>query len=727
MNNNPAQQMTACWSAIHDLHRVIDVFLKRYPQPSKLLILSAVIAGVAAVIFGFLSAIAFYSAGGLILAIMLALVVFVIGGFTFFSSQIAPLRRAYATLQQVDSFVGEVHRQRRTELERMYNWRLSELERRHDQSIEQVEQEVQEQLARLRLAFATFINQAGFSGVAWDDPLWKQWKLQNTPSPVTRIGSLSVGAQSGLPPLPALVFCPGGCNLLFKAADTSKAAVMLAVQALLLRLVATQPAGKVRFTLIDPAGLGQNVATILQLADPDKMLGTYQAWVDDQEIEQQLRNLTRRIRDINQKLRSQYASVEEYNRAVGEHAEPSHILVVLDFPANFTPRAAKDLLTIVQNGPRCGVSTIMVSDVKLGTKRFLRSLADFDVQELEKAASVITWHEQHFTWQDPDFQGCQFELDALPQQGLVNHVLQEVGRNPSTSASVEQNPLFKDVLLNLKWRAPREKVKAWLGHPVTGVEPTELSFQRQGGSNLLILGKQEEPAIAMLITMMMSLAAQCSPATARFYVLDLSVVDPALLYVTNTGPLEFVTQLIPEYREREVNRPVLRTKLPSLIREISDIVEDRIDSGVGAASSIYLFICGLQEVDDLRQNDARSKENAVAADTLQRFLTILRKGAKLGVHTLVWCDTLSSLKKMLGDSPLEHFDNRVVFRVPSKEDSIALIGEADAVELSQERAFLFSSEKGRLEKFLPYDRPSKEWLEWAASEIRQKGDDTKKL
>jgi len=726
LNNNPAQQMAAYWSVIYDLRQTIDAFFRRYPQPSKLLTLSAIVAGIVAVIPGFLSAIAFHSVGAIVLAIVLMLAVFAIVGFTFFSSQIAPFKRAYKTLEQLEFSVERVHERRCAVLEHIHNRRLSELEMRHDQFIEQVEQALQKQLADLKLAFATFINQAGFSGVAWNDPVWEQWKLQNSPSPVTRIGSLPVGAQFGLPPLPALVACPGGCNLLLKAADASKASAMLAVQALLLRLVATQPPGKVRFTLIDPAGLGQNVATILQLADPDKMRGTYQAWVDDQEIEQQLRDLTKHIRDTNQKLRSQYASLEEYNRAAGEHAEPFRILVVLDFPANFTPRAARDLLTIVQNGPHCGVSTIIVSNVKLSTKRLSQSLPDFDLHELEKAAAVITWHEQHFTWQEPEFQSCQFELDGLPQQGLVNHILQEVGRNPSIPAAIEQNPLFKDVLLNLQWRAPREKVKVWLGHPITGVEPTPLSLQRQGGSNLLILGKQEESAIGMLITAMMSLAAQCSPATTRFYVLDLSIVDPARLYVANTSPIGFATQLLPPYMERLVNRPVLRAKLPSLMREVSDVVEDRIDSGVGAASSIYLFICGLQEADDwMRQSDARRNENVVAADTLQRFLTILHKGAKLGVHTLVWCDTLSNLKKMLGDSPLEHFDNRVVFHLPSKEDSMALIGEPGAVELSQERAFLFRSEEGQLEKFRPYDRPSKEWLEWAASEIRQKGDHTK--
>src|SRR5205085_12316770 len=116
----------------------------------------------------------------------------------------------------------------------------------------------------------------------------------------------------------------------------------------------------------------------------DNILGTSRAWSDDQEIEQQLGNLIKQIRDVNQKLQNQYPSLVEYNRAAGENAEPFHVLVVMDFPTNFTPRALRNLLIIAHNGPRCGISTIVVTTTKLGTKRFQRVLSGFDVRELEK-------------------------------------------------------------------------------------------------------------------------------------------------------------------------------------------------------------------------------------------------------------------------------------------------------------------------------------------------------
>ena len=48
----------------------------------------------------------------------------------------------------------------------------------------------------------------------------------------------------------------------------------------------------------------------------------------------------------------------EYNAKAGEVAEPYRILVVADFPANFSETAARRLLSIASSGPSCGVFTL---------------------------------------------------------------------------------------------------------------------------------------------------------------------------------------------------------------------------------------------------------------------------------------------------------------------------------------------------------------------------------
>jgi len=45
-------------------------------------------------------------------------------------------------------------------------------------------------------------------------------------------------------------------------------------------------------------------------------------------------------------LRNEYATIAEYNEQAGDIAEKYHIVVVADFPANFSETAARRLLSI---------------------------------------------------------------------------------------------------------------------------------------------------------------------------------------------------------------------------------------------------------------------------------------------------------------------------------------------------------------------------------------------
>ena len=86
----------------------------------------------------------------------------------------------------------------------------------------------------------------------------------------------------------------------------------------------------------------------------------------------------------------------------------------------------------------------------------------------------------------------------------------------------------------------------------------------------------------------------------------------------------------------------------------------------------------------------------------------------------MWCDRLTSLKSMPGSNALEHFDRRVVFRTPSKNESMELLEWPGATELSQDYAVLFDTTTGEREMFRPYHLPSREWLEEVAEKIGRK-------
>ena len=62
--------------------------------------------------------------------------------------------------------------------------------------------------------------------------------------------------------------------------------------------------------------------------------------------------------------------------------------------------------------------------------------------------------------------------------------------------------------------------KVWLGSAVRIEPPTQLTLRHQGGNHLLIVGHDEQMALGVLATSLISLVAQQSAAEAQFTVLD---------------------------------------------------------------------------------------------------------------------------------------------------------------------------------------------------------------
>src|SRR5205085_4514885 len=123
--------------------------------------------------------------------------------------------------------------------------------------------------------------------------------------------------------LPACLPFPACGSMLIKAADAGRAEAVQVLQTVMLRYLTALPPGKVRFTIIDPVGLGENFAAFMHLADHDEALVSSRIWTEPAHIEKQLTDLTVHMENVIQKyLRSQFQSIEDYNAQAGEVAEP---------------------------------------------------------------------------------------------------------------------------------------------------------------------------------------------------------------------------------------------------------------------------------------------------------------------------------------------------------------------------------------------------------------------
>ena len=820
--------------------------------------------------------------------------------------------------------------------------------------------------------------------------------------------------------LPVLLFFPNHKSLIIRGTRASNTAAR-AVQSLLFRLLASLPPGKLRFTFIDPVGMGQNAAPFMHLADYDEQLVTGKAWSEPQHIEQRLADLTAHMENvIQQYLRNQYATIEDYNAQAGEIAEPYRVLVVFDFPVNFSETAARRLVSIAQNGSRCGVYAVILMD----TDKPLPY--GFNPADLERNAEVIAWQDGRWVWQDEDFEACTLELDSPPPAELFNRIVNAVGEAAKAASKVEvpferiappreqwwrsdsssglrvplgpagarkvqelalgqgtaqhvlvagktgsgKSTLLHTLITNLAlayspdevelylidfkkgvefkayaahqlpharvvaieserefglsvlqgldaelkrrgdlfraagadhiadyrqktgqtlprilllvdefqeffteddaiasqasqildrlvrqgrafglhvllgsqtlagayslarstvdqmavrialqcseadsrliladdnpaarllsrpgeaiynaanglvegnsrfqvaWlpddrrdgylaqvaelahkaqrdgalsprsqivfegNAPAEVEKnyllndlltgaarvgegpgvrssrralAWLGDPVAIRDPIAAAFRRQSGSNLLIVGQNDEAALGMMTVALISLAAQHKPETVTFYVLDFGAVDAPY-----AGLWDQLAGVLPH--PVKVGR---RRQLPEFIAELATEVQQQLDNEQPGAPARYLFLYGLQRARDLRQEEmgfggfGGFGEEPAAPSPAQQFATILREGPDLGIHTLVWCDTMTNLNRSLERRALREFAMRVAFQM-SAEDSANLLDSPLASKLGPYRALFYDEEAGQLEKFRPYGPPSAGWLEWVRAQF----------
>ena len=420
--------------------------------------------------------------------------------------------------------------------------------------------------------------------------------------------------------------------LLLKAADAERGHAVGVLQAAMLRYLTAVPPGKVRFTVIDPVGLGENFAAFMHLADFDEKLITSRIWTEPAHIESRLSDLTEHMETVIQKyLRNQYKSIEDYNRAAGEVAEPYRVLVIANFPTNFTPEAARRLISILASGPACGVCTLMSVDTKAALPR------DFRVSELEQSALTLMLKEGSVTPAGEEFAAFPVTLDKPPSAELTAEVVRKIGQASLSAARVE---------VPFSYIAPTEG-ECWKSSASKGFEVPigragatrrqVLSLGKGTAQHALVAGKTGSGKSTLLHAIITNLALYYSPDEAELYLIDFKKGVEFQAYAEAKLPH---ARVIAVESEREFGLSVLQ-RLDGVLRERGDRFRD----------------LGVNDLNGFRQAkpDAKCPRILLVVDEFQEFFVeddkiaqeaslmldrLVRQGRAFGVHVLLGSQTL---------------------------------------------------------------------------------------
>lgn len=210
---------------------------------------------------------------------------------------------------------------------------------------------------------------------------------------------------------------------------------------------------------------------------------------------------------------------------------------------------------------------------------------------------------------------------------------------------------------------------------------------REGGKNVLVVGRNEMLAGDMLAAALADLALRHS-GSVELTVVDLMAIDGAVSRIAES-----------------VGATVVRRRgLEDTLLELARRVEAEEPARQRDGATRVLVINGLGKARDLDPDDY-SEEGQQLVGALR---TILRDGPDVGVHTVVWADSLATAERRLARLERE-FGARVLFRM-GVEDSLRLADSQVANELREREAVLVDMDRGTMVKFQPFESPDVEDL-----------------
>jgi len=604
----------------------------------------------------------------------------------------------------------ELDNRRATELElarQKHHSILAEAQERHREGRLALERRLQEGLAGIHAPMGN--GAVDGEPADWDEDRWASWTPPRRFPPGVRFGQLHVDlkriatsvpgggqVQLALPEpfeTPVLLEFPRQASLLIQSQRGGRDGAIRILQMVMARLLTSLPPGRVRFTIVDPVGLGQNFAGFMHLADHDDALVGGRIWTEEEHIEQRLADLTEHMETVIQKyLRNEFETIDEYNAQAGELAEPYRFLVVADFPVGFNDEALKRLSSIVSSGARCGVYTLIMYDRRQPLP------AGTHLEELEAHSVNLVEENGGFQWKDPVFSQFPLALDAPPGETLLTRLLDVVGREAKEARRVEVPFEAIAPAPEQIWsRTTLDELSVPMGR-MGATRLQSLTLGRGVAQHVLLAGKTGSGKSTLLHVLVTNLALWYPPQEVEFYLVDFKKGVEFKTYAANVLPH---ARAVAIESDREFGLSVLHrldaelTRRGELFRQlgVQDLPSYRRESGQPLPRTL-LIIDEFQEF--FSEDDRLAQDAALLLDRL------VRQGRAFGIHVLLGSQTIGGTSG-LARSTIGQMAVRIALQC-SEADSQLILGDNNSAArlLSRPGEAIYNDAGGLVEANSPF-------------------------
>ncbi len=523
----------------------------------------------------------------------------------------------------------------------------------------------------------------------WTAPHWRAWTppadfateipLGSARLALAALAALATsGGTQGLPvpadatlDVPVDLAFPSPASLLIRTGPDGRTAALRLINQVVLRALASFPAGRLRLTLVDPVGLGEAFSGFLDLADhEDSLLGSG-VLNEAGAIEQGLADLIAHTEMVIQKhLRGRYATIEDYNREAGEMQEALHVIVVADFPAGFTERAVERLAILARSGARCGVHLLLQHDDR-------RTLPPaLDLAWFRRTGVVLRDLQGRLVIDREGLGDWEFLPQPAPPADLAPQLIAAIGSAAATAQRVEVPFLAVAPAAAEVWSLSSAK---HLHIPIgkRGADRLQyLDLGRGTAQHALVGGRTGSGKSTLFHVLITSAALWYAPRELEFHLIDFKKGVEFKAFATHRLPH---ARIIAIESDREFGLSVLRNldqelaRRGDLFRKVGaqDLAAHR-DSGGEHLPRILLLIDEFQEF--FTEDDTIARDAALLLD---RFV---RQGRAFGLHVMLGSQTLGG-SYSLAKSSLGQMGVRIALPCNEADAHLLLHEDNDATRL----------------------------------------------
>ena len=502
--------------------------------------------------------------------------------------------------------------------------------------------------------------------------------------------------------VPAWLSMPRQASILIEHDRARRDDAIELLRATMFNLLTTLPPGRVKFTLIDPIGLGQSFAGFMHLADYDDSLVGGRIWSESEQIEQRLQDLTEHMETVIQKyLRNEFTTIDEYNDQAGELAEPYRFCVIADLPTSFSDEALRRLANIATTGARCGVYVLMSRDVRV-------KIAPELIEDLHRSCTTIQQKTDRFLWKDAIFGKFDYTPATRPSDEAMTAVMHDVGKRAKESKRIA-------VPFEIVAPKPNEMWTLDASHdvavPVGRTGATRLQTFRLGrgvAQHALIAGKTGSGKSTLLNVLITNLSMWYSPTELELYLIDFKRGVEFKLYANRRLPH---ARAIAVESDREFGLSVLQ----------------RLDAEIGRRGEMYRKV-GAQDVAAYRKasglplprillvvdefQEIFTEDDRIAQEAATLFDRLVRQGRAFGIHVVLGSQTIGG-STTLPRTTMGQMAVRVALQT-TEADSQLILGDNNSAArlLTRPGEAIYNDAGGAVENNSPFQ------ITWLGDEER---------